>query len=137
MFGPCASKRNSAIVTWWLTSPFAAPCPMKRVPSSPSHCFGVHYPVVLVSNTSPGTVGRVAGNAYGYLYYDAHYKGRLFDHRARDANIAEWEATATPAVRAEQDELPAGRRPRRLFALSSALASRRLPLPVHRLEHSL
>ena len=64
-----------------------------------------NYPVVLVSNTSPGTVGRVAGNAYGYLYYDALYKGRLFNHPARDANIAEWEATATPAVRAEQDEL--------------------------------
>ncbi len=62
-------------------------------------------PVVLITNTSPGTVGRVAGGTYGYLYYDAFYKDRLIHHPARVANLAEWEATATPAVRAEQDEL--------------------------------
>ncbi len=74
-----------------------------------------NYPVVLVTNTSPGTVGRVAGNTYGYLYYDALYQGLLFDRPAREANIAAWEATATPAVRTAQSEL------RRAAALDSRL----------------
>ena len=72
-------------------------------------------PVVLVTNTSPGTVGRVAGSTYGYLYYDALFKGRLLPHPARAANLAEWEAIATPAERSAQDEL------RRSAALDSAL----------------
>lgn len=72
-------------------------------------------PVVLITNTSPGTVGRVAGGTYGYLYYDALYKGRLLPHPARAANLAEWEVTATPGERATQDEL------RRAAALDASL----------------
>jgi hypothetical protein len=62
-------------------------------------------PVVLITNSSPGTVGRAAGGTYGYLYYDALYRGRLLPHPARAANLAEWEDTATPDQRAAQDEL--------------------------------
>ena len=65
-------------------------------------------PVVLVTNTSPGTVGRVAGETYGYLYYDALYKQRLYSHPARSANILEWEKTASKTVREQQTELRRG-----------------------------
>ncbi len=63
------------------------------------------FPVVLITNTSPSTVGRVAGSTYGYLYYDALYKHRLLPYPPRAANIAAWEVTATPAERNQQDEL--------------------------------
>jgi hypothetical protein len=62
-------------------------------------------PVVLIANTAPGTVGRVAGGPYGYLYYDALAHDRLLSHPARTANLARWEATAPDAVRERQAEL--------------------------------
>jgi hypothetical protein len=62
-------------------------------------------PVVLIANTGPATVGRVAGGPYGYLYYDALAHDRLLPHPARAANLAEWEATAPAAVRERQAEL--------------------------------
>jgi hypothetical protein len=61
-------------------------------------------PVVLVTNTSPGNVGRVAGGPYGYLFYDALYKDRLIPYAPREADLAAWETTATPAQRTQQDE---------------------------------
>lgn len=65
-------------------------------------------PVVVVTNTSPGTVGRVAGETYGYLYYDGLYKQKLQSHPAREANIFEWESTASKLVREQQTELRRG-----------------------------
>jgi hypothetical protein len=62
-------------------------------------------PVVLIANTAPATVGRVAGGAYGYLYYQALARDRLIPHPAREAELAAWEATATPSVREQQAEL--------------------------------
>jgi hypothetical protein len=53
-------------------------------------------------------VGRVAGETYGYLYYDALYKQRLHSHPARRANILEWEKTASKSVREQQTELRRG-----------------------------
>lgn len=65
-------------------------------------------PVILVTNTSPGTVGRVTGGTYGYLFYDAFYKGRLLDHPSRLADIDDWEMTATPAEQEQQKEVRRG-----------------------------
>jgi hypothetical protein len=62
-------------------------------------------PVVLISNTAPATVGRVAGGAYGYLYYEALAHDRLIHHPAREADLAAWEETATPSIREQQAEL--------------------------------
>jgi hypothetical protein len=62
-------------------------------------------PVVLISNTAPGTVGRVAGGPYGYLYYEAFARDRLLPHPARVADLAQWEAAAPAAVRERQAEL--------------------------------
>ncbi len=61
-------------------------------------------PAILVTNTSPGTVGRPAGNTYGYLYWDALYKGKLLDHALREQDIADWVATLDPAGRAREAE---------------------------------
>ena len=72
-------------------------------------------PVVLISNTAPGTVGRVAGGAYGYLYYNGLAHNRLMYHPAREADLAAWEETATPSIREQQTEL------RRAAALDAAL----------------
>lgn len=62
-------------------------------------------PVVLIANTAPGTVGRVAGGPYGYLYYDALAHDRLMPHPARVADLAQWEAAAPATVRERQAEL--------------------------------
>ena len=61
--------------------------------------------VVLIANTAPATVGRVAGGTYGYLYYEALANDRLIHHPAREANLAAWVETATPLVREQQAEL--------------------------------
>jgi hypothetical protein len=62
-------------------------------------------PVVLISSTAPATVGRVAGGAYGYLYYEALAHDRLIHHPAREADLTAWEETATPSIREQQTEL--------------------------------
>ena len=62
-------------------------------------------PVVLVSNTSPGTVGRVAGSTYGYLYYEARQREKLLAHSARDADLAAWEAVSPASVGEHEAEL--------------------------------
>lgn len=71
-------------------------------------------PVILVTNTAPNVVGRSAGGAYGYLYWDAFFKGRLTKYLPREQDIAGWEATLPPADLERQNEF---RRAARLDAL--------------------
>lgn len=62
-------------------------------------------PLVLVSNTAPSVVGRPAGGAYGYLYWQGHYRGRLLPHPSRALDIAAWEATLPAPGLEQQNEV--------------------------------
>lgn len=68
-------------------------------------------PVIYVANTYPlSGSGQAAGGPYGYLFWQAHYQGKLTDFPARERHLHAWLAGLPPEERATQAEERLGAR---------------------------
>jgi hypothetical protein len=65
-------------------------------------------PVIFVADLSPGQAWSPLGRYYGYMFWDAYYKGLLIDDPARAGWIRELLRNATPRSRAASNELRLG-----------------------------